>query len=205
MNEPTEIPDDLPLQAVWKSFAFLGAAAVLLIVFFYGSAAPGYLQRLWSTDQIIRQAAVGAGAGLLFALLVLSLYYASLIKLPENTYMRLIQKLAGKKYGLFTIAVGAGAAEEFLFRGALLGITARYTGDTTALILISLLFMALHIPQYKGNPVIHTVVFMMGAVLGLLFLITEALWAPFTAHAVYNAVLTYLMKKKIKTGIPGGE
>ncbi|SFP75152.1 CPBP family intramembrane glutamic endopeptidase [Salibacterium halotolerans] len=193
MNQPTEIPDDLPLGTVWKSFAFLAAAAALLMLLFQG---PEYMRNLWSLDHVLQEAAAGAGAGIVFAAVVLGLYAVSAIKLPDNVYIRLIERLAAKKYGLFTIAVGAGVSEEFLFRGALLGMTAGFTGETPALLLISLLFMALHIPQYKGSILIHVIVFMMGVVLGLLFLRTEALWAPVAAHAVYNAVLTWFMKKR---------
>ncbi|SFM06982.1 CPBP family intramembrane glutamic endopeptidase [Salibacterium qingdaonense] len=193
MNEPTEGPDDMPLGTVWKSFAFLAASAVILILIFNG---PEYLWNLWSLDNAVLETAAGAGAGIVFAVVVIGLYHVSVIKLPDNLYIRLIEQLAAKKYGLFTIAVGAGISEEILFRGALLGITAGYTGETAALLLVSLLFMALHIPQYKGNVLIHIIVFMMGAVLGVLFLRTGALWAPIAAHAVYNAALTWLMRKR---------
>ncbi|MFD2705138.1 CPBP family intramembrane glutamic endopeptidase [Salibacterium lacus] len=193
MKEQTAISDDLPLKTIWKSFAFLAAAAVILILLFYG---PEYFWNLWSLDNAVQETAAGAGAGILFAGVVTGLYRVSAIKLPDNLYIRLIERLAAKKYGLFTIAVGAGVSEEMLFRGAFLGIAAGYTGETAALLLVSLLFMALHIPQYKGNMLIHVIVFMMGAVLGLLFLRTGALWAPIAAHAVYNAALTWLMRKR---------
>lgn len=109
----------------------------------------------------------------------------------------MIIHIVKKKYGIATISVGAGVSEEILFRGALLGVLASYFSPIFSLFVVSIIFMVLHIPQYKGSFIIHLVIFFMGLGLGGLFLWTKALWAPMTAHAVYNGLLSLLMKKEL--------
>nr|WP_275899512.1 CPBP family intramembrane glutamic endopeptidase [Bacillus piscicola] len=101
-----------------------------------------------------------------------------------------------KKYGIVTIAFGAGVSEELLFRGALQGVLTVYIGSVPALLLIAGVFMILHIPQYKGSAFIHTLVFVMGLILGGLFIWSGSLWAPIAAHVTYNGCLAYILKKK---------
>ncbi|WP_051302102.1 CPBP family intramembrane glutamic endopeptidase [Salibacterium aidingense] len=198
MNDYSGIPEDIALQTIWKSFGIFMAVGAVLILGFYGPGRFHYMGELWLLSHPGMDVFLGAASGLLFSGFVLLLIYTSVIEIPDNTYIRLIQKIAEKKYGLFTIAAGAGVAEEFLFRGALFGVTARYAGDLPALLGVSLLFMALHIPQYRGSFMIHAVVFVMGGVLGGLFLYTGSLWTPIAAHITYNAILAFMMKKKAR-------
>ncbi|RSL32307.1 CPBP family intramembrane metalloprotease [Salibacterium salarium] len=196
MGKHNGIPEDISLQAIWRSFGVFIAVAFLLILAFMGENRFQYVQEIWSISEFFFEIILGATLGMGFTVLVTLLFYIRWISFPENEYTRLIKKMLYKRNGLFTIAFGAGVSEELLFRGAILGVATNYVGNLTALFLVSLLFMALHIPQYKGSIVIHIVVFVMGIMLGWLFLWTGTLWAPIAAHTIYNGAVSWLMKKK---------
>ncbi|RSL32721.1 CPBP family intramembrane metalloprotease [Salibacterium salarium] len=196
MDERNRIPEDISIGAIWKSFGIFTVVGIALILAFYGENRFHYLQDIWMTGGFFFEVFLGAAAGIGFSALVVLLFYLNWITLPENEYTNLIKKLVQKRYGLFTVAFGAGVSEELLFRGAILGVAVLYLDNIPALLLVSFVFMALHIPQYKGSAVIHIVVFVMGAMLGLLFLWTGTLWAPILAHIVYNGTLSWMMKKR---------
>lgn len=166
-----------------------------MIVIFYGGNRIEYIRSLWKIDGLLDQVFSGCIIGILFAVIVVFLYKMKWIQLPKNEYTELIIQILKKRYGIVTIALGAGLSEEILFRGAMLGVLVSYFSPVFSLVIVSAIFMALHIPQYKGSVLIHVIIFIMGLGLGGLFLWTEALWAPITAHAVYNGFLSLLMKK----------
>lgn len=196
MEENKKLPDDITLTSVWKSFGLFVIIAVIIIFVFHGEGRLHYIKQLWLTDAVYIDIVVGVFIGVGFTGLIALLYYLTNLSLPRNEYTRLIKKMLYKKYGIFTIAFGAGVSEEILFRGAILGLLILYIGASPALLIVSFIFMALHIPQYKGNVIIHAIVFGMGMVLGGLFIWTEALWAPVAAHVTYNGLMAHLMKKQ---------
>ncbi|WP_158735988.1 CPBP family intramembrane glutamic endopeptidase [Alteribacillus sp. YIM 98480] len=196
MEENKKLPDDITLTSVWKSFGLFVVIAIVLIFIFHGEGRLAYLQQWWLTNAALVEILIGTMIGIGFTGLVVLLYYFTNLSLPRNEYTRLIKKMLYKKYGIFTIAFGAGVSEEILFRGTILGLLIMYIGAAPALLIVSFIFMALHIPQYKGNVFIHVIVFGMGMVLGGLFIWTEALWAPIAAHVTYNGLMAHLMKKQ---------
>ncbi|MFB5663427.1 lysostaphin resistance A-like protein [Alteribacillus sp. HJP-4] len=195
MEKQRSLPEeDVTLQAVWKSFGLFVLVGILIILMFYNEGRIEHLLDVWSIDNFVLFASTGLIIGGLFASFTIAVYKMTELQLPDNDYTRIIKDLLHKKFGIMTIAVGASVAEEVLFRAALLGVLALYIGEVPALFLVALIFMALHIPQYKGSLLIHFIVFFMGVVLGLLFLWTGTLWAPIIAHGVYNAIIAVLMK-----------
>ncbi|MFB4162881.1 lysostaphin resistance A-like protein [Alteribacillus sp. JSM 102045] len=196
MEENKKLPDDITLTSVWKSFGLFVVVGIVIILIFHGEGRIAHLQQLWLTDAAFMEILIGAGVGVGFTGLITLLYYLTNLSLPRNEYTRLIKRMLYKKYGIFTIAFGAGISEEILFRGAILGVLMNYFGAVPALVVVSIVFMALHIPQYKGSVFIHVIVFGMGMVLGGLFIWTEALWAPIAAHVTYNGLTAWLMKKQ---------
>ena len=75
--------------------------------------------------------------------------------------------------------------EEIIFRGAL--------QCTIGLLPTAILFTAVHVSYYK-KPLMLAHVFLMGLIIGVLFLLTESLWICTIAHASYNWVLMWLIK-----------
>ncbi|WP_091586804.1 CPBP family intramembrane glutamic endopeptidase [Alteribacillus bidgolensis] len=196
LEEDKKLPNDITLTSVWKSFSLFVIIAMIIIIVFHGEGRLTYIKHLWLSDAVHIDIVVGGFIGVGFTGLIVLLYYLTNLSLPKNEYTRLIRKMLYKKFGIFTIAFGAGFSEEILFRGAILGLLIMYIGAAPALLIVSFIFMALHIPQYKGNIFIHVIVFGMGMILGGLFIWTEALWAPVAAHVTYNGLMARLMKKQ---------
>lgn len=81
----------------------------------------------------------------------------------------------------FSAAIAAPLVEELIFRGYLYPIMKKYTGVWFALITTSLLFGIIHVSLV---PFIPLAIF--GAVLVLLYEYTGSIWAPITAHCIFN-------------------
>lgn len=89
---------------------------------------------------------------------------------------------------LAIIYIAAGFAEEFLFRVTLM--------DLCGLVLSAVLFTAAH-AAYWRRPLMLVYVFLVGIVMGLLYLYTGSLLLCAIAHAVYNLLVSLLMKAGI--------
>ena len=89
---------------------------------------------------------------------------------------------------LVLIYIAAGFAEEFLFRVVLI--------DLTGVVIAALLFTAAH-AAYWRKPLMLAYTFCIAIVLSLLYLYTGSLLLCAVAHAVYNLVVSLLMKKGI--------
>ncbi len=72
--------------------------------------------------------------------------------------------------------------EEWLFRGVILRRLVRPLGAIAALVISAALFAAVH--GWRGIPTR----FIVGLILGILYLRTQSLWACITAHTVHNAI-----------------
>ncbi|QDI90985.1 CPBP family intramembrane metalloprotease [Salicibibacter halophilus] len=182
------------LTAIWQGFGFMVLAGLLLTVIFrWGEVLP-FLAGLFQPEFVMRDVLIGLGSGVLMAGIVTLLMKITNIDLPDNDLTQLLKKIIRARGGIVTIALGAGVAEEFLFRGVLMGLVVDEWNTALVLILNALVFAALHVPQYKGKILMHVVVFIMGIWLGALFLLSYTLWAPIAAHALYNAILGWQMR-----------
>ena len=83
------------------------------------------------------------------------------------------------------IYIAAGIGEEFLFRVALV--------EPLGIVIPALLFTAIHIAYWK-KPLILAYVFVFGLLMGALYVYTESFLLCAAAHAVYNFLLSCLMK-----------
>lgn len=84
---------------------------------------------------------------------------------------------------LFIVAVVPAIGEEWLFRGVVLKLFKQITGNYHWAVLISaFLFAALHLQFMSFLPR-----FVLGILLGYLFVITRNLWVPIFAHFINNA------------------
>ncbi len=104
---------------------------------------------------------------------------------------------------LAIIAVLAGLGEEALFRGVVQAVTADWIGGSAGvwagLAVASLLFGLVHLI----TPAYGVFATLMGLYLGLLWLWTDNLLAPITAHAVYDFLaLVYLRRVRGSQVIP---
>ena len=78
--------------------------------------------------------------------------------------------------------------EELLFRGAL----QPWLGIVPA----ALIFALVHISYYK-KPVLLVEAFVQGLILGAMFQITGSVWITTIAHAVFNSVQVWMIKKDV--------
>ncbi|GAK09342.1 hypothetical protein JCM19038_3172 [Geomicrobium sp. JCM 19038] len=172
---------------------------ILIIVFRFGEVLPFVLDLFDTSDfGIILALVIGLVSGLLMALLVTGVMVLTGTELPKNEMTELLEQIVRMPGGLLTISLGAGFAEEFLFRGVLVGLVIDVWPVWLVLTLNALLFMAVHVPQYRGKPLMHLTIFIMGLWLAFLFYWTSSLLAPIIAHAIYNGVLGYHLKKQGK-------
>ncbi|QLG48046.1 type II CAAX endopeptidase family protein [Natrinema halophilum] len=92
------------------------------------------------------------------------------------------------------IVLVAPPAEEYLFRGAIQGRLHDSFGRTGAIAGASLLFGAIHIPNYLGSEVPAVIagaliLTLVGAVFGYVYERTENLLVPIAVHTGYNLAL----------------
>lgn len=93
-----------------------------------------------------------------------------------------------------TLVVIAPIAEEALFRGYLFGRLKKYVPTIPAIIVVSLLFAAAHLPggdHIQWNVALD--VFALSIILCLLRSITGSIWAGILLHMLKNAIAFYLM------------
>ena len=87
-------------------------------------------------------------------------------------------------FGAFLIQ---GASEEVLFRGMLLSSMSRKTGVFTAVMLSSALFAAMHLASFEGLLYLLTL-FGLGALMAVVTIRTNSLWAACGLHTAWNFV-----------------
>ncbi len=79
--------------------------------------------------------------------------------------------------------IAAPIGEEILFRGMLQGATKKYTGTIFAIITSSLFFALVH-----GHATNLFPLFVVGAILAIVYEISGSLWASITLHALFNLI-----------------
>lgn len=91
-------------------------------------------------------------------------------------------------WALATLALAAPVLEELLCRGVVLGaLRARY-GTAAAWLVSALFFGVLHL-----QPVLVVNAFVIGLILGYVYIVTDSLWASMILHALNNAVAYLLL------------
>ena len=144
-------------------------------------------------------AAVGLGAAapmvLLFVLAIDS-SWRPLARIRRILTESLIPYLVGIPWwGILVLSVFAGLGEELLFRGFLQSALSGFLPPAAALAVASVVFGLAHWIT-RAYAVFAT---LLGAYLGLLFLVTGNLLAPVLCHAAYDfvALLVYLRRHNL--------
>jgi len=95
-----------------------------------------------------------------------------------------VNTIWGLLFNIFMIGIMAAISEEFLFRGVLLKLFAEWTKNIhLAVIFSAILFSAFHLQFYGFLPR-----FMLGVLLGYLFVWTKSIWVPIFIHFLNNAI-----------------
>lgn len=107
--------------------------------------------------------------------------------MPEEWLESVMQQIGTGAYAICTTVILAPIFEELIFRGVLLGNIRRRWGSLRAVLFSSLIFGAIHlIPQQVVNA------FLVGIIIGGIYVMTDSILAVITLHAVNNA-LSYVL------------
>ena len=97
---------------------------------------------------------------------------------------------------ILVIAILAGIGEELLFRGVLQRIFIEWTKSIhIGVLLTALIFSAIHFQFFGFIPR-----FVLGALLGYLFVWSKSLWVPILAHTLNNALVIILTPTDFNKG-----
>ena len=91
-------------------------------------------------------------------------------------------------WAVLTLIVAAPVLEELLCRGAVLGMLRTRFGVVASWLLSSLFFGVLHV-----HPMLVVNAFVIGLILGYIYLVSESLWATMALHALNNTVAYFMM------------
>lgn len=132
-----------------------------------------------------------SGRAMAVTLAVTALLVVGALFLPSSgrSGLEAILQTTGGLYAFLTIALIAPFVEEAYYRGFLLPILTRRFGSVVAIVVISVWFGAIHIPQLFPEWILIGWLFLLGLVLTLLRHFTGSLVPPLAAHALYNASL----------------
>ena len=107
-----------------------------------------------------------------------------------------ISSWGGFLMNIIVVAILAGLGEELLFRGTLQKILIGWTRNSHAGILITaFIFSAIHLQFFGFFPR-----FLLGALLGYLYLWSGSLWIPIIAHTLNNALIIIFTKNSFNEG-----
>lgn len=103
---------------------------------------------------------------------------------------------------IIVISLCAGIGEEALFRGGIQTFLGDQIGIPAAIGISSAAFAAIHL----ARPVISVMLFLIGALFGVIFWQTGSLLAVMIGHAVYDVwALRYLLNEFLRLGLVGEE
>lgn len=172
---------ELILEAVATTPAVLGTALWALRTF---DRLPAHTLGLSMADGWSRLLLAGLAIGTGMSLVIMLALWASGIatvhwQVSEPRVWLSVLLITGL---MFISAV----SEELLARGYLFQTLLRGIGPLLTLLLTSLGFMALHLPNPHTTPIGLTNIFLAGLLSGLLYLRSGSLWAPIGLHAGWN-------------------
>lgn len=220
---PLFITKDIPLVQLMQSAAFvrMSQAAVGICVFLIPSLAFVYLFDE-TPSRYLKGGKVDSTLVVMVVLLIAIVqpfvnaigYLNELIRLPESlssveVWMKEKEMSAESivnlcfqdkgimnfVYNLLVIAVLAGVAEEFFFRGCMQRIIGKIVlNKHVAIWLTAFIFSAIHLQFYGFFPRL-----LLGAILGYLFIWSGSIWVPILTHILNNAIVVIFMQMDLNT------
>jgi membrane protease YdiL (CAAX protease family) len=172
-----------PMLLLVSQFLIDGAVAVYLILLVEGK----YRVRFWEAIRWnwprSEWKLLGIGAIMLLGLTILE----SILPMPKDTPFEKLFARPRDAYLLALIAVSLGPlVEELFFRGFFYPVLARRWGAVWGIILTSLPFALMHLPQYGYAWGVMLVIFVVGVVCGTVRAVTRSVGCSFLVHVGYN-------------------
>jgi uncharacterized protein len=186
----------LKVSQLIGAFSILGFIYLVCILIWQKSNTVNYVINSFSTNTLVTNLSLSGSLGILMAVIAIGLVRITGTKIPDEDNEQL-KELMMSKHGAIIIAILPGFFEEILFRGFILPFFIQYTNPTWAVIITTIVFWAIHLPQYKYKIVLNFNVIMLSMVTSILFIQTDTLWASIFAHIVYNYFVTLAIQKKI--------
>lgn len=132
--------------------------------------------------------------GLTALTFVLFAIIASLLPNKENQMQKLIESSMAARISIgFVAVVGAPFVEEMIYRGILYSGFCKDFGRGVAIIIVSLLFLAVHVPQYWGAWGGIAGLGFLSLVLTLVRAYSSSLLPPYVMHLTFNSVQVSLI------------
>lgn len=107
-------------------------------------------------------------------------------KSESQDIVQYLQTVTGFQHRVLLIlmaAVVAPMAEETIFRGYLHGVLRKYAGRWPSILVVSLIFAAMH-----GHLPALVPLFILAVALSVVYECTGSLWAPMLMHATFNSI-----------------
>lgn len=131
-------------------------------------------------------------AGLAVVLLLLSAGIVSVTGNPETALDKLINSSrATAAATAFAATFTAPLVEEIVFRGVLYSALQRLTGAVAAVVIVTLLFAGIHVPQYWGNYGVIGSILLLSFTLTAIRARTGKLLPCFIVHLIFNGIQSF--------------
>jgi membrane protease YdiL (CAAX protease family) len=128
-------------------------------------------------------------AGLAVLLFGVALVFTNLLPGEETDIEKIVQSSRAAAYTLAIMAVAtAPLVEELVYRGVLYSAFQRAIGATWTVLLVSVLFAAGHVYQYRNNLGVISAIVLLSVVLTLVRARTGRLLPSFIIHLVFNGI-----------------
>ena len=130
---------------------------------------------------------VGVTVALAIALQALSYVIAKYLPGGETDIDQIIKSsLAARLLTAFLATATAPLVEEIVYRGVLYPAVDRAFGKVWAVLVVTLMFALVHVPQYYNSVAVVTAILMLSLVLTIVRAYTESLFYCFLLHLFFN-------------------
>lgn len=131
---------------------------------------------------------------ILFLFMVIAAIAGSIAPEQDNDLLRILRS---SKLALYTVAFlavfTAPFVEELIYRGVLYSALQRTAGSGPAIAIVTLLFAAVHVPQYWGSPTTIILLTLLSLILTLVRVKTGNLLPCVILHTLFNAIQSALL------------
>ncbi|WP_404380457.1 CPBP family intramembrane metalloprotease [Knoellia locipacati] len=187
-------PDDEPLQLLGRVGACVAALCCYALAVRLGEGRR-------ARELALRPAPVGLLSGALLGLLMMTALMGVLAATHAYDVTIVGSAPAGTGAGL---ALQAAVTEELWMRALLFRLIWRAFGPLPALVVVAVVFGALHLANPGANALAGATVTMAGVMFCALYALTGRLWVPIGVHAAWNFTQGYLFGAAVSGGDLGG-
>ena len=140
---------------------------------------------------------------ILVLFMALAAVVGSMMPEQENDLLRILKSSRLALYTVAFLAVfTAPFIEELVYRGVLYSALQRSTGSVAAVAIVTLLFTAVHVPQYWGSPSTIILLTLLSLILTLVRAQTGNLLPCVILHTLFNGIQSALLILNPEMNVP---